>query len=141
MIVAILIFVAAVVVAVCFFLIRANSEEHRLAYTDDERRTRIVWYALLGVLAPWPACYLLLKMVDASRPTLDKIAEPSRTPWLLLLGSVCTAAGLPFVVKMLRLIRSDGTAGFATLLMSGYGLVLWTVVNAVLLLTFMKSCC
>lgn len=136
-----MVFVAAVVVAGGFWALRLNAEDYRRSLNEDDRKSLIQKYALLGVVAPWPLCFLLFKFLGAFKPTMDKVAEPGRTTWLLLIGTLCTAAGLPFVAKMLRLIRSDAKAGFVALLMSGYGLILWTAVSALLLMMFMKSCC
>jgi hypothetical protein len=83
---------------------------------------------------------LLTQMVASSKP-FRSMPEDVRMKWLFGIATLGSAAGLPFGIKLLRTIRSDGAAGATSIILSGYGLVVWVLLYIMLGALFMKSCC
>jgi hypothetical protein len=132
-------FAIAAVGATAF--LRVGSEKDREGLTDAERYRAILRLFLLGIFAPWPICYILYTLVFAGKSFFTSMTDGARTGVLLLLGTACTAAGLPFVMKMIRLFRRDSSAHAVSLSLSAYGSILWFGFNLLLLALFMGRCC
>jgi|GEM_PF-3385761 len=130
--------VAAAGVSVGVDSLRSGSVNAIWELSDKERYRRITQYFILGIVAPWPVCWGLYQWLFYL-----KRSYAAAPPGMLLLipGTVATAAGLPFVIKMIRLFRRDSSAHAASWFFSAYGLILWTGFNLLLMLLFMKGCC
>jgi hypothetical protein len=120
-----------------FALIRYRSDRDRRKLSDEERHLAIAKNLLIGILLPFLSSGLVMRYVSGHQAYFSGHPEI----WMLAIGTLATVVGLPFVLKAIRLVRNDASAGALALVMSGYGAVLWVAVFLLLLRNFMKSCC
>lgn len=117
-------------------LVRKNSEEDKEHLTEEDRRVKIAANLTAGILVPLPVCLMLYIWASVNTRFLEN------KQWTLLIaGTLASMTGLPFIIRMLRLIRTDRKALWSAVFLGPYGLFLWFLVVLSLGMLFVHGCC
>ena len=122
---------------------RNNSEKYLEGMSEKERRWKIGVYFTLGILVPGPLFMLLQKLAVSQREfIIGKMGNDMSEILSLIPATLCSMAGLPFIIKMLRLLRSNSKSnGLFYSFLGPYGIILWFIFSLALSSMFARSCC
>ena len=139
--------VIVIIYIFCFMALidkfRNDSWKNIEGLTESERRRKVGIYFVLGILVPWPLFLLLQRIAFTHKEyIISVIGNKYAEVYALIPATLCSMTGLPFIIKMLRLLKSNSKSnGFFYLFLGPYGIILWFLFSLILSSMFARSCC
>lgn len=120
-------------------LFRMGSEGDRAELSEDERKSAITRNFSLGVSLPLGLGVVFAFVGGNLKNYFDPKYDASTT---FFIGTFLSITGLPFIIRMLRLIRDELKAVRVALLLVPYGILLWGACLLLLMVMFARhGCC